>query len=62
MKNENTEQVSQRLRSLYESQEDQAELLLASKDVVDRVQKAVDEIFNDNVKFINKESWVVNLE
>ena len=41
---ENKEQISERLRGLYESQEDQAELLLASKDVVDRVQKAVDDL------------------
>ena len=41
---ESVEQVSDRLRGLYESQEDQAELLLASKDVVDRVQKAVDDL------------------
>ena len=41
---ESAEQVSDRLRGLYESQEDQAELLLASKDVVDRVQKAVDDL------------------
>ena len=43
-KNESVEQVSTKLRGLYESQEDQAELLLASKDVVDRVQKAVDDL------------------
>lgn len=42
---ESTEaQISEKLRKLYESQEDQAELLLASKDVVDRVQKAVDDL------------------
>jgi hypothetical protein len=41
---ESVEQVSDKLRGLYESQEDQAELLLASKDVVDRVQKAVDDL------------------
>ena len=42
---ESTEvEISERLRALYESQEDQAELLLASKDVVDRVQKAVDDL------------------
>ena len=41
---ESVEQVSDKLRSLYESQEDQAELLLASKDVVDRIQKAVDDL------------------
>ena len=42
---ESTEaQISEKLRKLYESQEDQAELLLASKDVVDRIQKAVDDI------------------
>jgi len=41
---ENKEQISERLRDLYESQEDQAELLLASKDVVDRIQKAVDDL------------------
>ena len=33
---ESKEEISDRLRGLYESQEDQAELLLASKDVVDR--------------------------
>lgn len=37
-------QISEKLRKLYESQEDQAELLLASKDVVDRIQKAVDDL------------------
>jgi len=41
---ESKEEISDRLRGLYESQEDQAELLLASKDVVDRVQKAVDDL------------------
>ena len=41
---EDKEEISDRLRGLYESQEDQAELLLASKDVVDRVQKAVDDL------------------
>jgi len=42
---ESTEaQISEKLRKLYESQEDQAELLLASKDVVDRIQKAVDDL------------------
>lgn len=42
---ESTEvEISEKLRKLYESQEDQAELLLASKDVVDRIQKAVDDI------------------
>lgn len=42
---ESTEvEISEKLRALYESQEDQAELLLASKDVVDRVQKAVDDL------------------
>ena len=41
---ESVDAVSNRLRELYESQEDQAELLLASKDVVDRIQKAVDDL------------------
>ena len=42
---ESTEvEISDKLRKLYESQEDQAELLLASKDIVDRVQKAVDDL------------------
>ena len=42
---ESTEvEISEKLRALYESQEDQAELLLASKDIVDRVQKAVDDL------------------
>ena len=41
---EDKKEISDRLRGLYESQEDQAELLLASKDVVDRVQKAVDDL------------------
>ena len=41
---EDKEEISDRLRGLYESQEDQAELLLASKDVVDRVQKSVDDL------------------
>ena len=41
---ESKEEISDRLRGLYESQEDEAELLLASKDVVDRVQKAVDDL------------------
>jgi hypothetical protein len=41
---ESKEEISDKLRGLYESQEDQAELLLASKDVVDRVQKAVDDL------------------
>ena len=36
---ESKEEISDRLRGLYESQEDQAELLLASKDVVDDLSK-----------------------
>lgn len=40
----NEMEISEKLRKLYESQEDQAELLLASKDVVDRIQKAVDDL------------------